>query len=95
VVVRLTGYQFTDPVRQAIFDEVGKMGRERKEILRQELPARLTRRGFPHADFAALFVPSSFTAAQALAMAARLLGAAEPAPAASVDSSVPGAKPRD
>ena len=58
----LADYAFSDPIRQALFDELGKIGRERADILRQELPARLARRGFPDVDFDSLFAPPALTA---------------------------------
>lgn len=75
----LAHHNFSDPIRQAIFDELEKVGRSRAELLRHELPARLTRRGFPDADFEALFTPSCLTAAQALETARRLVSSAKAA----------------
>ncbi|MGH9803725.1 MAG: hypothetical protein ACRD4D_01035 [Candidatus Acidiferrales bacterium] len=72
----LSGYAFNDPIRQAIFDEANRIGPERPDLLRQELPARLTRRGFPAVDFDSLFAPPSLTTEQALEKARALLESA-------------------
>ena len=69
----LAEYSFSDPIRQAVFDEVGKLGRHQTEILCQELPPRLTRRGFPEVDFDSLFAPLSSSTEQALESARALV----------------------
>lgn len=61
----LAHYRFSDPIRQAVFDEMNMFGRDNAEILRQELPARLTRRGFPDVDFEGLLAPPPPTAEEA------------------------------
>jgi len=68
----LAQYHFTDPIRQAVFDEMNKIGRDRADILHRELPARLTRRGFPDVDFEGLFAPPPPAAEQALEWAREL-----------------------
>lgn len=72
----LAGYSFSDAVRQSIFDEVSKLERTPTDILRQELASRLTRRGFPDADFDSLFAPAPFSAKQALESTRELLRSA-------------------
>jgi hypothetical protein len=74
----LSGYCFSDAVRQAVFDEVKALGPARPDLLRQELPARLTRRGFPDVGYDELFAPSRLTSSQALEKARALLGSGEP-----------------
>ena len=69
----LAEYSFSDPIRQAVFDEVDKIGRQGAEILCQELPPRLTRRGFPDVDFDGLFAPLSCSTKQALESARALV----------------------
>ena len=69
----LARYNFSDPIRQAVFDEVDKIGQQRAEILCQELPPRLTRRGFPDVDFESLFAPLSRSTEQALESARALV----------------------
>ena len=73
----LADYAFSDPIRQALFDEMANMGRQPPEILRQELPARLARRGFPDVDFDSLLAPPALTAGQALENARGLLRASK------------------
>lgn len=73
VLAALANYCFSDPIRKTLFDELARMEPERVELLRQELPARLTRRGFPDLDFDSLFAPASLTAVQVLECARKLL----------------------
>lgn len=72
----LANHNFSDPIRQAIFNEVEKIGRAPAAFLRQELPARLTRRGFPDLDFEGLFAPSPLPAERALELVRELVRAA-------------------
>jgi len=61
----LAQYHFTDPIRQAVFDEGNTIGWDRPGVLREVLPARLTRRGFPDVDFEGLLAPPPPTAEEA------------------------------
>jgi hypothetical protein len=58
----LSGYQWSDDAHQATFEILVSFPTAGQEVLREQLPARLTRRGFPDFDFAGLFnaqAPSS------------------------------------
>lgn len=77
ILLLLAKYAFSDPIRQALFDVVDDIGRDRADILRQELPPRLARQGFPDIDFDALFTPPSLTTGQALEQAQALVHCAE------------------
>lgn len=68
----LAQYHFSDPIRQAVFDEGSTIGWDRPGVLREALPARLTRRGFPDVDFDGLFIPPPPSAEQALEWAREL-----------------------
>lgn len=61
---RLARYRFCDGVHQAVFDALREMPSEQPAFIRQELPARLTRKGFPDADFETLFTPPASPPAQ-------------------------------
>lgn len=69
----LAQYDFSDPIRQAVFDEGNTIGWDRAGVLREALPARLTRRGFPDVDFEGLFAPPPPSAEQALEWARELV----------------------
>lgn len=59
---RLSNYLWADAAHRAIFEIVMSFPSTKADALREQLPARLTRRGFPDVDFVCLF--SSPTAAQ-------------------------------
>ncbi|HEV2381753.1 MAG TPA: hypothetical protein VG206_18445 [Terriglobia bacterium] len=51
----LTNYRWSDAAHQAAFEIVMSFPGASCQALRDQLPARLTRRGFPDFDFQALF----------------------------------------
>jgi hypothetical protein len=51
----LAGYRWSDGSHQAVFDILMCFPLASPEALRDQLPARLTRRGFPDFDFDSLF----------------------------------------
>lgn len=51
----LAGYVWREPVHQAIFEIVMGFPPASSRVLREQVPARLTRRGFPDFDFESLF----------------------------------------
>ncbi|MGH9447448.1 MAG: hypothetical protein ACRD3O_17195 [Terriglobia bacterium] len=51
----LQHYQWREPVHQAIFEALLAVPCESSETIRAELPARLTRMGFPDVDWEKLF----------------------------------------
>lgn len=51
----LAGYEWRDAAHQAVFDIVMKFPDAAAEVLRDQLPAKLTLRGFPDFDFDSLF----------------------------------------
>lgn len=71
----LSDYAFHDPICQAIFGAVDNIGREGTTILRRELPAQLTRRGFPDVDFEKLFTPPPLSSKQIVERARELVSA--------------------
>ena len=77
VLLLLAEYAFSDHIRQALFDVLNGIGGDRADILRQELPPRLARHGFPDIDFDTLFTPPSMTTEQALEKGQALVRSAE------------------
>ena len=51
----LAGYEWRDPAHQAVFDIVMRFPGAAAGLLREQLPAKLTQRGFPDFDFDSLF----------------------------------------
>jgi hypothetical protein len=51
----LADYRWCEPVHQTVFEIVMSFPSASTGALREQLPARLTRRGFPDFDFASLF----------------------------------------
>ena len=63
----LTNYRFADPLHQLIFEALGERPGEKPDRLREELPARLTRKGFPEVDFENYLAPPQSSPATILA----------------------------
>jgi hypothetical protein len=61
----LRGYRWQDPLHQAIFEAVLVIPSESPAKLRLELPARLTRRGFPDFDLEIFFAPHGLSVDEA------------------------------
>ena len=57
----LKDYQWHEPVHQAIFHCLSRFPSANLDLLRSELPACLTRQGFPDVDWNAFFSPHSVT----------------------------------
>jgi SOS response regulatory protein OraA/RecX len=51
----MADYQWKDAAHQALFEIVMGLSSTSSEAFRDQVPARLTRRGFPDFDFEALF----------------------------------------
>jgi hypothetical protein len=51
----LADYRWREPVHQAIFEIIISFPSLSSQALREQLPAQLTRRGFPDFDFESLF----------------------------------------
>ena len=72
----LRGYAWQSMLHQAIFDAVAAIPCSDLERLRQLLPAKLTRMGFPDVDWADLFAPSPMTSEEAVSVVRKLLAGA-------------------
>lgn len=57
----LENYCWSEPARQLVFRAVVEMNTRDPEVLRAELPPRLTRQGFPDVDWEEFFQPLSLT----------------------------------
>ena len=55
VLARLRGYAFRSVAHQVLFDCLQAMPMDRPELVRELLPARLVRAGFPDFDLAPFF----------------------------------------
>lgn len=64
----LGSYPFHDVVHQLLFDTLGEINTDLPPIIRQQLPARVTLKGFPALDLAPFFQPHPLNAAQAVAL---------------------------
>lgn len=53
-LARLSNYRWTEAAHRAIFEIMTSFPAMNAGVLREQLPARLTRRGFPEFDFASL-----------------------------------------
>ena len=70
----LAGYRWRDPTHEAIFEAIMSFPSASSQTLREQLPARLTRRGFPDFDFESLFESSGFAAGEFEQLIGKLRG---------------------
>jgi len=57
----LAGYPWREPLHQVVFDAVLSIPSDSPELIQSELPARLTRRGFPDFNLDDLFRPQDLS----------------------------------
>ncbi len=69
----LRSYRWSEPLHQVIFDLLVNMPGADPELVREQLPARLTRRGFPDFDLT-WFEPHALTGKEIERLIGRLLG---------------------
>jgi len=72
----LTDYRWSDAAHQAVFETIVRLPQMSRPALRDQLPALLTRRGFPDFDFEALFAGPEPSASDAEEWMRRLAGEA-------------------
>ncbi|HEV2175647.1 MAG TPA: hypothetical protein VGW33_00360 [Terriglobia bacterium] len=53
----VSGYHWHDPVHQALFEVLGSLPVTNSRVIREQLPARLARKGFPDVALDDLFEP--------------------------------------
>ncbi|HLW79919.1 MAG TPA: hypothetical protein VKU44_10015, partial [Terriglobia bacterium] len=61
----LRDYRWCDPVHQVIFEIILSLPVDSAELTRNQLPARLTRRGFPDVEIDDLFRPHGLSELEA------------------------------
>ena len=57
----LSGYRWIEPLHQVVYDVVLALPFDSPELIREQLPSRLTRAGFPDVDVEALFKAHGFS----------------------------------
>ncbi len=68
----LDSYSFQDLVHQLIFETLQEINTDLPHIIRQQLPSRLTRKGFPAAATEKFLLPHSLDAGQAIDLMKKL-----------------------
>ncbi len=69
----LRKYHWGAQLHQAIFNALAALPSDDPAILRQLLPAKLTRLGFPDVEWEEFFAPHSFSREDSLALARRMI----------------------
>ena len=69
----LRGYAWKSMLHRAIFDAVAAAPSNDPEFLRQFLPAKLTRMGFPDVEWDELFAPPSISSKEAISLVRQIL----------------------
>jgi hypothetical protein len=77
----LPSYRWREPLHQVIFDVVLSIPSDIPEVIQSQLPARLTRRGFPDFNFDDLFRPHGLSKDDAEGLMRELTGAGANEPA--------------
>lgn len=65
-------YPFRDLVHQLIFDVLQEINTDLPEIICKQLPARLTKKGFPAVDWGKFLAPHSLTSPEAAELMRKL-----------------------
>jgi hypothetical protein len=73
LVPLLRGYPWKNPLHHAIFNALAAVPVDDPATLRQLLPAKLTRMGFPDVEWEEFFSPQSLSREEAIALVQRLL----------------------
>ncbi len=73
----LRAYRWREPLHRLIFEVLLNLPTEIPELVRTELPARLTRKGFPDLDTADLFEPSELSKEEAERLVCQLRDATD------------------
>ena len=76
LVPLLQGYEWKSTLHRAIFDAITTIPSGDPQVLRQLLPAKLTRMGFPDVDWEEIFSPPSHSKDEAIAMVRQMLAGA-------------------
>lgn len=70
----LKDYRWHEPLHQVIFDVLVAIPTDVPELIRGQLPARLTRKGFPDVEWEDLFKPHSLSKKEAERLMEQLCG---------------------
>jgi hypothetical protein len=76
LIPMLRGYLWQNTLHRAIFNALVSIPSESPELLRQLLPAKLTRMGFPDVEWEELFTPLTMSGEEAVALARKMVGGA-------------------
>jgi hypothetical protein len=69
----LRGYRWHNALHQAVCHALYNLPSENPEVLRQLLPAKLTRLGFPDVEWEKFFAPPSISKDEAIALIRRMV----------------------
>lgn len=69
----LRSYPWRNALHQALWNALRAIPSENPEILRQLLPAQMTRLGFPDVEWEEIFAPHSLSKAEAIALMRRMV----------------------
>ena len=69
----LRGYLWRNSLHQALWNALCAIPSENPEILRQLLPAQMTRLGFPDVEWEEIFAPQSVSKEEAIALMRRMV----------------------
>ena len=72
----LRGYRWQRPLHQVIFSAIVSIPTDDPETLRQLLPAKLTRMGFPDVEWEEVLFPAMLSREEALTLARQMVGGA-------------------
>jgi hypothetical protein len=72
----LRDYEWKSTLHRAIFNAIAAFPSDDPEVLRQLLPAKLTRMGFPDVEWEEIFAPPSLSRGEAMALVRQLLAGA-------------------
>jgi len=68
----LDSYQFQEMTHQVLFEVLQEINTDLPDIIRKQLPARLTKKGFPALDYEQFLIPHSLSEAEAVARMQKL-----------------------
>ena len=74
---RLKSYRWQEPLHQAIFETLRDLPPLPADALRRQLPARLTRRGFPDVNWEEFFAPPAASPDELEGLLGKLLALAD------------------
>jgi hypothetical protein len=76
LILLLRGYPWQSTLHQATFDALAATPSSDSETLRQLLPAKLTRMGFPDVEWDELFTPLPMSREESIALVRQMVAAA-------------------